>query len=82
MLVSEAVGVAPGTRYTVNTYLRGEIDSLGSASVVADINGGLLSETMYKPGPYRVLRDPFGALRGPFAPGTWHLEPTPYMERT
>ena len=31
MLVSEAMGVAPGTRYTVNTYLRGEIDNLGSA---------------------------------------------------
>ncbi|HQF62251.1 MAG TPA: hypothetical protein PLT26_07090 [Anaerolineaceae bacterium] len=34
--------MASGTRYVVNTYLRG-------ASVVAGINGNLLSETMYKP---------------------------------
>ncbi len=37
------------------SYLLG--DHLGSASVVADVDGGLLSETLYKPCPFRVLRE-------------------------
>ena len=37
------------------SYLLG--DHLGSASVVADVDGGLLSEMMYKPCPIRVLRE-------------------------